>query len=121
MERDSRGHEPDAAPTPRTLWGGGFEAPMHAALFELSASLERDLALADADLVASAAWAGALRDAGVLSAAETVALEAALAAMRDDLRSGRWVPEQAEDIHTAIEAEVVRRTGDTGRKLHTGR
>src|SRR5262245_20549105 len=121
MERDTRGHEPDAAPRPRTLWGGGFEVPMHAALFDLSASLEQDLPLADADLVASAAWADALCDAGVLSVAEAAALGSALDAMRKDLRAGRWVPEHAEDIHTAIEAEVVRRTGDTGRKLHTGR
>jgi argininosuccinate lyase len=104
-----------------TLWGGGYEAAMHPALAALSNSLAQDMPLADADLVASAAWAGALGRCGVLRAEDAAALAAALAAMRDDLRAGRWLPAGVEDIHTAIEAEVTRRCGEAGRRLHTGR
>ncbi len=107
-------------PTP--LWAGGFSEPTHPALVALSGSLADDLPLADADLEASAVYARALAKAGVLSAAEGEQLAAALMAMRKDLASGRWVPDAtAEDIHTAIEAEVVRRTGEVGERLHTGR
>ncbi len=106
---------------PATLWGGGFETGMHPALFELSASLAQDAPLAEPDLEASAAYAAALGRCGVLGPDEALQLEATLGAMRDDLRAGRWIPAGAEDIHTAIEAEVIRRTGDLGRRLHTGR
>jgi len=41
--------------------------------------------------------------------------------MRADLLSGAWIPSAAEDIHTAIEAEVTRRLGPLGARLHTGR
>lgn len=108
-------------PRSNALWGGGHEAAMHPALFALSASIEQDLPLADADLAASAAWAGALARCGVLSAAEGERLEEVLRELRADLRAGRWVPANAEDVHTAIEAEVIHRAGDLGRRLHTGR
>jgi argininosuccinate lyase len=77
--------------------------------------------LADADLRASAVWARALGDCGVLAAESATELVAALEAMRSDLAAGRWQPAGTEDIHTAIESEVTRRTGDLGRRLHTGR
>ena len=44
-----------------------------------------------------------------------------LEAMRIDLTAGRWVPGGAEDIHTAIEAELIRRVGEPAERLHTGR
>jgi len=94
---------------------------MHPALAALSESLAQDLPLADADLVASAAWASALAACGVLAPADAGRLEAALLAMRADLVAGDWVPVDVEDIHTAIEVEVTRRVGDLGRRLHTGR
>lgn len=108
-------------PSSSTLWGGGHEAAMHPALFALSASMEQDLPLADADLTASAAWAAGLGRCGVLTAAEGERLEAVVHQVRDDLRAGTWLPAGAEDVHTAIEAEVVRRAGELGRRLHTGR
>jgi argininosuccinate lyase len=103
------------------LWGGGFDAAMHPALEEISYSLQQDLPLAAADLEASAAWAAALGRCGVLSFEDAAELETALGEMRADLVAGRWIPTGAEDIHTAIESEVTRRTGEAGLRLHTGR
>jgi argininosuccinate lyase len=57
----------------------------------------------------------------VLGFEDAAQLEATLGELRADLASGAWIPKDAEDIHTAIEAEVVRRAGDAGLKLHTGR
>jgi len=108
-------------PAPATLWGGGFDGAMHPALAALSDSLTQDLPLATADLRASAAYARALARAGLLTAGEAEALTGALAAMGEDLRTGRWVPAGAEDIHTAIEVELIRRAGTAGERLHTGR
>ena len=103
------------------LWGGGFDAGMHPALQQISYSLSQDMPLAAADLEASAAWAAALGTAGILSASEAQRLDGILVQLREDLVAGRWIPADAEDIHTAIEAEVTRRGGELGQRLHTGR
>lgn len=107
--------------TQDALWGGGFTEPTHPALAALSNSLAQDLPLADADLRASAVYARALGRAGVLSDAEATQLFAALDVMRRDLAAGRWIPHDAEDIHAAIETELIRRVGPAGERLHTGR
>jgi argininosuccinate lyase len=106
--------------TPRTefLWGN---APLDDALIELSFSLEQDAPLALADLRASAAYARALGDCGVLSPETALRLVSTLDQMREDLVAGIWTPQGAEDIHTAIEAELIRRAGPDGERLHTGR
>jgi argininosuccinate lyase len=104
-----------------SLWGRGEAPRLHPAFAAISDSLIQDLPLADADLVASAAYALALARAGILDSEEGSRLAAELAAMRSDLRAGKWLPAAAEDIHTAIEAEVTRRLGPLGAKLHTGR
>jgi argininosuccinate lyase len=94
---------------------------MDPALAALSGSLGQDLPLADADLRASAAYALALGRCGVLQPDDATRLATALEQMRADLASGQWTPRDAEDIHTAIEAEVTRRVGELGGRLHTGR
>ena len=106
---------------PDALWGGGFTEPTHPALAALSNSLVQDLPLADADLRASAVYARALGRASVLSDSEATQISAALESMRHDLAAGRWVPRDAEDIHAAIEAELIKRVGPAGERLHTGR
>ena len=78
--------------------------------------------LASVDVDASIAHVRALQDAGLLDADEAAALEAALAAVGDDIAQGRFVFHDAdEDIHSAIERGVTDRLGDLGAKLHAGR
>jgi argininosuccinate lyase len=103
------------------LWDGGFADAMHPVLHELSCSLHQDLPLADADLMASAAWALALARCGVLDRADAERLAVTLGEMRSDLAAGRWIPAEVEDIHSAIEIEATRRLGPLGQRLHTGR
>src|SRR6478735_10293591 len=102
------------------LWGGFSEA-MHPALARISESMAQDLPLGDADLRASAAYARALGRCGVLTPAEGSQLADTLEGLRAELADGTWVPRDAEDIHTAIEAEVTRRLPALGGRLHTGR
>ena len=74
------------------------------------------------DIVASRAHAQGLQRIGVLSAEELVSLERELATLADDFRSGAFVlDERFEDGHSAIEARLTERLGDTGRRIHTGR
>jgi len=74
------------------------------------------------DIEASRAHAEGLQHIGILSADELAALKTELVILADDFKSGAFVlDERFEDGHSAIEARLTERLGDTGRKIHTGR
>ncbi len=74
------------------------------------------------DITASKAHVQGLGRIGVLDEAEVADIERELDALADDFRSGAFVlDDRHEDGHSAIEARLVERLGDTGRKVHTGR
>lgn len=74
------------------------------------------------DVQASRAHAQGLQRIGILDADELAGLERELDVLAEDFRSGRFVlDEQYEDGHSAIEARLVERLGDAGKKIHTGR
>ena len=103
------------------LWSGRFDTEPNAAVFDFNASFRFDRRLFEDDCTGSLAWAGALRAAGVLSAADADAIEAALTEI---LRRGRedpaFVGGPDEDVHSFVERQLVERIGDAGRRLHTG-
>lgn len=74
------------------------------------------------DIRASRAHAQGLQRIGVLDAAECAALCRELDALAEDWQAGRFVLDaRFEDMHSAIEARLIERLGDVGRKIHTGR
>jgi len=74
------------------------------------------------DIVASKAHVEGLARIGILTADEASALCRELDALAADFRSGAFVlDERFEDGHSAIEARLSERLGDSGRKVHTGR
>ena len=74
------------------------------------------------DIEASRAHAQGLHKIGILSADELAGLDRELTLLADDFRAGAFVlDEQFEDGHSAIEARLVERLGDAGKKIHTGR
>ncbi|QDH70407.1 argininosuccinate lyase [Marilutibacter alkalisoli] len=74
------------------------------------------------DIEASRAHAEGLQRIGILDDDELDGLKRELAVLADDFSAGRFVlDEQYEDGHSAIEARLVERLGDTGKKIHTGR
>jgi len=104
------------------LWAGRFSTPPAPQAHALGRSLHVDVRLVTVDVAASIAHAGALQDAGLLDAREAAALQEALAAVGDDITSGRFAFHEAdEDIHSAIERGVIERLGDLGARLHAGR
>lgn len=81
-----------------------------------------DRALFLADLRASKAHVHGLGRVGVLAAAEVVALDRELDALALAFQAGSFqLDDRFEDGHSAIEAVLVERLGDVGRKVHTGR
>ena len=74
------------------------------------------------DIAASRAHVEGLARIGVLTSDEASALGRELQALMDGFRNGGFVlDERYEDGHSAIEARLIERLGDTGRKVHTGR
>jgi argininosuccinate lyase len=74
------------------------------------------------DIQASLAHAEGLLRIGILGADELAGIRVELDALADDWRSGAFVlDERYEDCHSAIEARLVERLGDAGRRIHTGR
>ncbi|HEX7338801.1 MAG TPA: argininosuccinate lyase [Rhodanobacteraceae bacterium] len=74
------------------------------------------------DITASKAHVEGLQHIGVVSADECTALLRELDALATDYENGDFVlDERFEDCHSAIEARLTERLGDTGRRVHTGR
>jgi argininosuccinate lyase len=103
------------------LWKGRITGPIDPAFFAFQRSLPYDVRLLDCDLRLNAAWARALGRAGLLDAGEVGALETALAAIGRESSADDAARADAEDVHTFVEAELTRRAGDVGRKIHRGK
>ena len=104
------------------LWGGRFESGPAEALARLSVSVQFDWRLAPYDLLASAAHARVLHQAGLLSDSELARLLAAIDDLGQACRTGSFRPTAAdEDVHTALERGLLERAGSLGGKLRAGR
>ncbi len=103
-------------------WGGRFSAPTDRLVEQFTESISFDRRLYPQDVRASQAHARMLAHVGLLTSAEADQICAALAEIQADIEAGRMEYTTAlEDIHTHIEAALIRRLGDLGRKLHTAR
>ena len=104
------------------LWGGRFQEPTDAFVEAFTASVAFDRRLYAADIQGSIAHARMLQSTGVLTSDEADSIEAAMQAIQSFIEAGEfdW-SDQLEDVHMNLEAELTRRIGDTGKKLHTGR
>lgn len=105
------------------LWGGRFSDGPSQAFQAFNDSLPFDYVLAQQDITGSIAWADALRQVGVLTAAECNELQQALKSLWQKFADNPQAIASAgdEDIHSFIERELVALVGDLGKKLHTGR
>jgi len=85
-------------------------------------SLSYDRRLYKYDIVGSIAHAAMLAECGLITHAESDTIHEALLEIGRDIAAGRFVfRAEHEDIHMAIEAALVEKIGDVGRRLHTGR
>ena len=104
------------------LWGGRFAEEADALVTAFNQSLPFDLRLLPADIAGSIAHARMLGKQGILSETESAQIVEGLTAIRKDLDAGVLViDEEAEDVHSFLEAELTARIGEAGKKVHTGR
>ena len=100
------------------LWGGRFSEPTDKFVERFTASVDFDKRLFRQDIAGSIAHA----KIEVLSANEAEQIIDGLQQINADIEAGRFEWSVAlEDVHMNIEAELTRRIGVTGKKLHTGR
>ncbi len=104
------------------LWGGRFEGQTDALVEALGESVSFDARLAPWDIRASIAHAHMLGVQGIIPKRDVAAIVKGLAAIAKDIDGGQMTWDLSlEDVHTNIEAELVRRTGEAGKRLHTAR
>ncbi|MFC6438773.1 argininosuccinate lyase [Bowmanella sp. JS7-9] len=105
------------------LWGGRFSGQSSSMFRTVNDSLPFDKTLAVEDIQGSIAWASAIAKAGVLTERELAQLHGELHALQEQAERGEldFASSDAEDIHSFVEAHLITKLGDIGRKLHTGR
>jgi argininosuccinate lyase len=105
------------------MWSGRFRQPLDADFERWQRSFEFDRRLLREELTASRAHAGALKNAGVLSSGELIAILQGLDQIAKKATSSPAFLEdsEAEDVHHFVEKQLVALVGDTGYKLHSGR
>ncbi|WP_185233533.1 argininosuccinate lyase [Teredinibacter franksiae] len=103
-------------------WGGRFSEATDAFVERFTASVDFDQRLYHHDINGSIAHATMLASVGVLTNEETSSIIDGLETIRSDIEQGNfnWLV-SLEDVHMNIEAELTKRIGTTGKKLHTGR
>ena len=104
------------------LWGGRFTESTDAFVEAFTASIGFDYRLYRQDIAGSVAHARMLAHVGILSEPEVSKIVDGLEAIRLDIEQGNFAWSVAlEDVHMNIEARLIDRIGETGKKLHTGR
>jgi argininosuccinate lyase len=103
-------------------WAGRFAEATAKSVEKFTCSLSYDSRLYRYDIEGSIAHATMLADCGIISRKASAEIIRGLKDILSDIGKGRFVFDPAdEDIHMAIEKELIRRTGEAGEKLHTAR
>ena len=104
------------------MWKGRFKEEQSDLLKSYGASVHVDWQLYRQDIRGSIAHARALRGAGILTPEEFGQIEAGLLEIRSEIEAGKFeFSQDLEDVHMNIEAELTKRIGAAGAKLHTAR
>jgi len=104
------------------LWDGRFDKPTSALLDGFQSSIPFDQRLLRLDIAGSIAHAIMLGEQGVISGEDALAMVEGLRTLLREVETDTLPVDQgAEDVHMFVEAELTRRIGETGKRLHTGR
>ena len=103
-------------------WGGRFNETTDEFVAKFTASIDFDYKLALYDIQGSIAHAEMLVSIDVLSSEEFEAIKEGFSDIKSTIEAGqfKW-SEDLEDVHMNLEAALIKRIGDTGKKIHTGR
>ena len=104
------------------LWNSRFRKPLAESALKFSSSIDVDQRFYNEDIDGSKAHVQMLVKQKIIAGADGKAIVSALEGIRKDIASGKlrmhW---RDEDVHTFIEEHLVKRIGEKGKRLHTGR
>ena len=104
------------------LWGGRFTKETDKLVYNFNASISFDQKFYKQDIKGSMAHVKMLAKQGILTEDERDQILEGLEGILADVESGKLkITSEYEDIHSFVEANLIDRIGDAGKKLHTGR
>ena len=104
------------------LWGGRFTKETDKLVYDFNASISFDKRFYAQDIRGSIAHVTMLAGQNILTEEERDQIIEGLEGIRRDVENGELlITEKYEDIHSFVEANLIDRIGDVGKKLHTGR
>lgn len=103
-------------------WSGRFKEETDKFVEDFTESVSFDKELAFEDIEQDIAHVKTLQKAGILTEEEARELIQELLKIKEEIKEGKFQwKKELEDVHMNIEAELINRLGDVGRKLHTAR
>ncbi len=104
------------------LWGGRFTKETDKLVYQFNASISFDQRFFREDIEGSIAHVVMLEKQGILTVEDKDAIVKGLTGIRQDVENGKlMITDEYEDIHSFVEANLISRIGEAGKKLHTGR
>ena len=104
------------------LWGGRFTKETDKLVYNFNASISFDQKFFKQDVDGSKAHVKMLAKQGILNDAEKDTILSGLEGIYNDVLEGKLeITDEYEDIHSFVEANLIDRIGEPGKKLHTGR
>ncbi len=104
------------------LWGGRFTKETDQLVYNFNASISFDKKFYKQDMEGSIAHVKMLGKQGILTQQEMKDIVKAIREILTEVEEGKLeISHEYEDIHSFVEATLIDRLGDTGKKLHTGR
>ena len=104
------------------LWGGRFTKETDKLVYNFNASISFDQKFYAQDIRGSIAHVTMLQKQGILTKEEKESIIKGLQGIQADVENGILeITDEYEDIHSFVEANLIERVGDPGKKLHTGR
>jgi argininosuccinate lyase len=104
------------------LWGGRFTKEENQLVHNFNESLSFDQRFYHEDIQGSKAHVTMLAKQGIVSEEDKEAILEGLKGIEEDIESGKLeFTKEHEDIHSFVEAHLINRIGEAGKRLHTGR
>ena len=104
------------------LWGGRFTKETDDLVYAFNASVSFDKRFFKQDIEGSIAHVTMLESQGILTSDEKAQIIDGLQGILADVEAGKLaITAKYEDVHSFVEANLIERIGEVGKKLHTGR
>ena len=104
------------------MWAGRFSKEVDEKVNDFNSSVSFDARMYKQDIQGSIAHVTMLGECGIIDLEESKQIANELGAIFQDIHSGELeIDPTAEDIHMFVEAELTKRLGETGKRLHTAR